>query len=126
MTSRQAMNDTIMTAATREMAKSKRSLLLASLDQFSKKGVDGASLADISKISGFSRPVIFKFYATKEAMAADIFTICYAGIYDKLRPIADSNAPFSAQLTIFCELSAQIVVESTDSLMMVTENFRQL
>jgi AcrR family transcriptional regulator len=120
------MTDSIIESATQEMAESKKALLMAGLDLFSKKGVDGVSLADISAISGYSRPVIFKFYKTKLEMAVDIFSICYKGLYDKLKPVAESNSDFLTRLIFFCEISAQVVAENSDSLFMVTENLRLL
>jgi TetR/AcrR family transcriptional regulator, repressor of fatR-cypB operon len=120
------MPDPIIEFATKEMPKSKRALLVTGLSLFSKHGVDAISIGDISKITGFSRPSIFKFYKTKDAMAADIFAICYAGIYEKLKPIVNSNADLASRLTFFCELSADAIVDNAESLFMVSENLRRL
>jgi hypothetical protein len=59
-------------------------------------------------------------------MAADIFAICYAGIYEKLKPIVNSNADFHSQLIFFCELAADAIVDSSESLFMISENLRRL
>lgn len=120
------MIDPIIDIATKEMAESKRALLLAGLDLFSKKGVDAVSTGDLSKVTGFSRPVIFKFYKTKLEMAVDIFTICYVGIYRKLLPIIEVETDFHNQLSQLCEIFSEIIVENSDSLFMVSENLRLL
>jgi AcrR family transcriptional regulator len=120
------MSDPIIDFATKEMPESKRAILVTGLTLFSKQGIDAVSLADISKITGFSRPSIFKFYKTKEEMAADIFAICYTGIYEKLKPIVNSNADFQSQLIFFCELTADGIVDSSESLFMISENLRRL
>jgi AcrR family transcriptional regulator len=120
------MPDPIIEFATKEMPESKRALLVTGLNLFSKHGVDAISLGDISKITGFSRPSIFKFYKTKDEMAAAIFAICYAGLYEKLKPIVNSNADLVSRLTFFCELSADAIVDNAESLFMVSENLRRL
>lgn len=115
-----------MIAACQDFAESKRAMLLAGLDLFAKKGVDAVSLADIAAIAGYSRQAPFKFYKTKLAMAVDIFSICYCGLYSIIQPVLDDELNFPDAVKLYADLSAKIVVEHSESLFMVTENFRLL
>jgi AcrR family transcriptional regulator len=62
-----------------------------SLRLFASRGVDAVSLRDIAAVTGFSNPVLFRHFASKEALAEALFERCYRRLADGLVLAADTD-----------------------------------
>ena len=60
---------------------SKRSILDAALRLFVRHGLDGTNIRMIAKESGYTNPAMFKFFASKDALALYLFERCYDRLY---------------------------------------------
>jgi AcrR family transcriptional regulator len=68
----------------RELPPAKRALLSEGLKLFASHGVDAVSVRDIARATGFSNPVLFRHFASKEALAAALFETCYRQLVEAL------------------------------------------
>jgi AcrR family transcriptional regulator len=99
-------------------APAKRSILLAAMDLFATRGVDGVTVRDIASRSGFTNPAIFKHFKTKDDLARSLFETCYR----RLAAIVTSP---TADLKSAITRSLALVETSPDSVHFVLENLRR-
>ena len=65
---------------------------------FAEKGVDGATIRDLSLAVGVADAALYRYYASKEEIAADIFTRHYGALARDIRAIADRALPLRASV----------------------------
>lgn len=71
---------------------------------FAEKGVDGATIKDISTAVGVADAALYRYYPSKEDIARDIFTRHYAALADKIRIIGQFPAPFAQTIRKLVDL----------------------
>ncbi len=75
---------------------------------FAEKGVDGATIRDLSLAVGVADAALYRYYASKEEIASDIFTRHYGALAKAIREIGDLNLPFRQtarrMVDLFCAL----------------------
>jgi AcrR family transcriptional regulator len=99
-------------------APAKQSVLLAAMDLFATRGVDGVTVRDIAAQSGFTNPAIFKHFKTKDELARSLFETCY-------RKLAATVIFPTADLRSAITRSLSLVETSPDSVHFVLENLRR-
>jgi AcrR family transcriptional regulator len=65
--------------------------LTQSLQLFASRGVEAVSVRDIAAATGFTNPVLFRHFASKEALAEALFAQCYGSLVGALEPVAESD-----------------------------------
>lgn len=75
---------------------------------FAEKGVDGATIRDLSTAVGVADAALYRYYASKEEIASDIFTRHYGALARAIRDIGEKALPFKqcvlALVDLFCDL----------------------
>lgn len=59
----------------------KREILRAALKLFSRHGLAGTSIRDISKESGYTNPALYRHFPSKEALALHLFETCHERVW---------------------------------------------
>jgi AcrR family transcriptional regulator len=95
-------------------------ILEASARLFAQKGYDGTSLSEIAEAMGLTRPAVYHYFASKEAMLSSLVAETSELAADKLRSIrADDSLDSVSKLRA---VTAEIVQERLD----FPERFRML
>ncbi|MGQ7451850.1 helix-turn-helix domain-containing protein, partial [Streptococcus suis] len=55
----------------------KRAIMVAALKLFASRGIDGVTIRDIAKETGYSNPALFRHFKTKDELALLLFEACY-------------------------------------------------
>ncbi len=75
---------------------------------FAEKGVDGATIRDISLAVGVADAALYRYYPSKDDIARDIFTRHYSALAERIREIGARGAPFrqtaAALVQLLCRL----------------------
>lgn len=96
----------------------KRAILLAAMELFATRGIDGVTVRDIAARSGFTNPAIFKHFRTKDDLARSLFETCYQRLAAALlAPQEDLRQVVARALTL--------IESSPDSVHFVLENLRR-
>lgn len=74
-----AATDQVEPAPTRGEAR-RRDILQAAVEQFSARGVEGTSMANIAAAAGVSRPALYQYFANKD----EIFASAFVGLFEDL------------------------------------------
>ena len=61
----------------------KRQILRAAMKLFSERGLDGTSIRDIARESGYTNPALYKHFAGKEELALHLFETCHRRLWAK-------------------------------------------
>ncbi len=96
----------------------KRSILLAALELFATRGVDGVTIRDIAAETGFSNPAMFRHFKSKEDLAQSLFEMCY-------RRLAVAFIERDATLCTVLRRSLNLIGDSPESVHYVLENLRR-
>jgi AcrR family transcriptional regulator len=99
-------------------APAKRSILVAALDLFATRGVDGVSIRDIAAQAGFTNPAMFRHFKSKEDLAKALFEACY-------RRFAHSLAAPGVTLRGAVQEALALIDASPESVHFVLENIRR-
>lgn len=105
-------------------APSKQEILRVALDLFVRDGLCATSLRDIAAASGYSSTVLYKFFASKEALASYLFDRCYALLALKLRHRLDPASPFLVNVRTLMRSAGEMVVWHTQAVLYVSEHIR--
>ncbi|MEV7005324.1 TetR/AcrR family transcriptional regulator [Streptosporangium sp. NPDC051022] len=103
---------------------SKRRILVEALRLFVEQGVDGTTVRDISRASGYSNPALFKFFASKEELALHLFGRCYTHLGERASLACAPGRPFGERLGSLMRTFGQILEEQPQVLLYVQDNLR--
>src|SRR5947209_8042157 len=70
----------------------------AALDLFAARGVDGVSIAEIAAAAGVSQGALYRHYASKEELAATLFTTAYLRTGAELDAIRAREPDFATRI----------------------------
>jgi AcrR family transcriptional regulator len=102
---------------------SKRELLACALRLFVHKGLCETSIRDIALAAGYTNPALYKFFASKDALALHLFERCYDWLYAGLTQAG--NAAFEPGLQAFVVAWAELVQQRLDAVLFVNERLRE-
>ncbi|GAA3135015.1 TetR/AcrR family transcriptional regulator [Streptosporangium carneum] len=103
---------------------SKRRILVEALRLFVEHGVDGTTVRDIAKASGYSNPALFKFFASKEDLALHVFGRCYTRLSERASLAVAPGRPFGERLGSLMRTVGRILEEEPEVLLFVQDNLR--
>ncbi|MGO9672676.1 MAG: TetR/AcrR family transcriptional regulator [Methylocella sp.] len=104
-------------------APGKQAILAAALALFVRNGVDGASIRDIARESGYSNPALFKHFESKEALAYALFERAFDWIFGNLP--APTDAAFHDQMREALRAYLALLDEDVEAAMFFQENLRR-
>ena len=105
---------------------SKRAVLGAALRLFAKKGLNGTTIRDIATEAGFSNPVLFKYFASRDALAAFLFARCYRAFSMRLASELRAPRPFAEKVSVLVDVFLSSMDEDLDAHVFVQDNLRAL
>lgn len=107
-------------------ADSKQAILRAALHLFVDAGVETTSIRAIAAEAGYSNPVIFKFFADKDALTLYLFEHCYSHLYSRVRSAIAPTAPLEANVRAWVREFGRFAREDLEVLLFVQDHLRTL
>jgi TetR/AcrR family transcriptional regulator, repressor of fatR-cypB operon len=96
----------------------KRAILVAALELFATRGIDGVTIRDVAAETGFSNPAMFRHFESKEDLARSLFETCY-------RRLAYAFCYPEAGLASAVVRGLELIEDSPESVHFVLENLRR-
>jgi len=109
-----------MTEIVREMPAAKRALMIEGLKLFASRGVEAVSVRDIARATEFSNPVLFRHFASKEALATALFEGCYRRLIAALEAVDEALG-----LEPWLAAALSEVAASPEAIVFVLENLKR-
>lgn len=103
---------------------SRREVVRVALDLFVRDGLCATSLRDIAVASGYSSTVLYKFFDSKDALAADVFERCYRFLAFRLRAGIDPALSFDVNLRGLIVSVAEVLALQPQTVLYVSEHIR--
>lgn len=95
-------------ARARDGAATRARIEKEALRLFAEKGVEGATIRDLSQAVGVADAALYRYFGSKEQIAADLFTRHYGELARSIGEIGGRNLPFPktvrALVDLFCGL----------------------
>lgn len=104
---------------------SKQSILDAALRLFVKHGLDGTNIRMIAAESGYTNPAMFKFFASKDALALHLFERCYEHLY-RLADSAVRRGTFREALARVIDVFLSEMDQDLEAVLFVQDTLREL
>lgn len=104
---------------------SKQELLKAALKLFARDGVRESSIRAVAAEAGFTNPVLFKYFESKEALALHLFERCYLRIVRETMAAIRSGGSFRERLGLLVARILALLDESPEALLFVNEELRR-
>src|SRR5215467_3206324 len=77
-----------------EDAPAKRQILCAAMKLFADRGLNGTSIRDIARESGYTNPALYKHFASKEELALHLFETCHQRLWTKCHSAITAGSTF--------------------------------
>jgi TetR/AcrR family transcriptional regulator, repressor of fatR-cypB operon len=105
---------------------SKRRILQTALRLFAQQGVETVTVRQIADGAGYTNPALFKFFATKDALALYLFESCYVALFERLKVAIEGKAAYDDQFAgVLGAFFAQLE-EDLDAFLFVQDNLRRM
>ena len=104
----------------------KREILRAALKLFGSRGLDGVSIRDIARESGYTNPALYKHFGSKEELALHLFETCHQRLWTKCHMAITGGGTFEDKLDRYVGQVLQLVDEHPDAMAFLSENARVL
>ncbi|HEY8580631.1 MAG TPA: TetR/AcrR family transcriptional regulator [Beijerinckiaceae bacterium] len=97
-----------MSTRARDGAATRARIEKEALRLFAEKGVEGATIRDLSQAVGVADAALYRYFGSKEAIAAELFTRHYGALAARIAEIGAQGLPFAetvrALVELFCGL----------------------
>jgi AcrR family transcriptional regulator len=107
-------------------APAKRQILCAAMKLFADRGLDGTSIRDIARESGYTNPALYKHFASKEELALHLFETCHRRLWTKCQTAIAAAATFDDKLDGYIGQVLELVDEHPETMAFLSENARVL
>jgi AcrR family transcriptional regulator len=104
---------------------SKQELLKAALKLFARDGVRESSIRAVAKEAGFTNPVLFKYFESKDALALHLFERCYLRLAREAMGALSEGGTFRERLGRLIERLLALLDESPEAVLFVNEELRR-
>ena len=104
----------------------KRRILCAAMKLFADRGVDGTSIRDIARESGYTNPALYKHFASKEQLALHLFETCHQRLWTKCHTAITAAGSFDDKLDGYIGQVLELVDEDPQAMAFVSERARVL
>lgn len=92
---------------------------------FARHGVEGTTIRMIAAEAGYTSPAMFKFFASKDALALHLFERCYARLYGPVAAAA-AEEDFEAALRAVIDALVAAIQEDLEAVLFVQDSLREL
>lgn len=116
------MHDFLITA---EDAPSKREILSKALSLFVKDGLHETSIRAIADATGYTNPALYKFFASKDALALHLFERCYQHVYGQITASSQLAPTFANRLKGVIDAWVSLTESSLEAVLYVNETLRE-
>jgi len=93
---------------------------------FSQHGLDGTSIRDIARESGYTNPALYKHFASKEELAVHLFETCHQRLWTRCNAAIEAATGFDAKLEGYIGQSLQLVDEHPEAMAFLSDSARVL
>jgi AcrR family transcriptional regulator len=107
-------------------APAKRQVLRAAMKLFADRGLDGTSIRDIARESGYTNPALYKHFAGKEELAVHLFETCHQRLWTKCQTAIAAANTFDDKLDGYVGQVLELVDEHPDAMAFLSEHARVL
>jgi AcrR family transcriptional regulator len=104
----------------------KQQILRAAMKLFADRGLDGTSIRDIARESGYTNPALYKHFASKEQLALHLFETCHQRLWTKCHAAVTAVGSFDAKLDRYIGQVLELVDEHPEAMAFLSENARVL
>ena len=104
----------------------KRQILRAAMKLFSERGLDGTSIRDIARESGYTNPALYKHFGSKEELALHLFETCHRRLWTKCHAAIDGAKSFDDKLDAYIGQVLALVDEDPDVMAFLSDSARVL
>jgi AcrR family transcriptional regulator len=104
----------------------KQQILRAAMKLFSERGLDGTSIRDIARESGYTNPALYKHFAGKEELALHLFETCHRRLWTKCHAAIDAAKTFDDKLEAYIGQVLALVDEHPDAMAFLSDSARIL
>ena len=104
----------------------KRQILRAAMKLFSERGLDGTSIRDIARESGYTNPALYKHFAGKEELALHLFETCHRRLWARCHAAIEAAKSFDDKLEAHIGQVLELVDEHPDAMAFLSESARVL
>ena len=105
---------------------SKQAILESALALFAESGVSATNVRAIGERAGYSNPAIFKFFASKDALALYLFERCYSRLHQVIAAALADDAAFEENLRALLEAVLALLDEDIDAFLFVQDHLREM
>jgi TetR/AcrR family transcriptional regulator, repressor of fatR-cypB operon len=105
---------------------SKREILRTALRLFAQKGVEAVTVREIAAAAGYTNPALFKFFATKDALALHLFECCYLQLFDRLKAATAGLGTFADRLSAILAVFFRQLEQDPDAFLFVQDHLRAM
>ncbi len=105
---------------------SKREVLRAALALFIRDGLCATGLRDIARESGYSGPVLYKFFPSKNALALHLFERCYAVLVATVHTAIVPDRTFRENFRSLMRACGDLLARHPATFLYVNEHIRLL
>ena len=118
------MRLTVAEAATktRDSAATRARIEREALRLFAAKGVEGATIRDLSQAEGVADAALYRYFGSKEALARDLFQRHYGALAQAIAQIGARDLPFRDSVTQIVALVCRMFDEDPDAFAFVLLN----
>ena len=81
---------------------------------FAEKGVEGATIRDLSQAVGVADAALYRYFGSKEAIAAELFTRHYGALAKRVAEIGAREQPFADCVAALVDLLCGLFDEAPD------------
>jgi len=103
---------------------SKRAILATALRLFARHGLEGTSIRMIAGDAGYTNPALFKFFASKDALALHLLERCNERLYQRLAPATAGG--FGVALDRLIDAFVELVDEDLEAVLFVHDSLCEL
>jgi AcrR family transcriptional regulator len=100
-------------------------ILKAALRLFARDGIDGTTIRAIADEAGYTNPALFKFFASKEALALHLFERCYLHLYAEVDAAIRPARPFQENLKATLAVYAAYFDANPEAFLFVQDRLRE-
>ena len=101
-------------------------MLEAALRLFAGQGVERVTVRQIADAAGYTNPALFKFFATKDALALYLFECCYVHLFERLQAAVTGSATFDGRLGAILSVFFSELERDADAFLFVQDHLREM
>ena len=104
----------------------KRQILRAAMTLFSERGLEGTSIRDIARESGYTNPALYKHFTSKDELALYLFENCHRRLWTKCNAAILAAKSFDDKLDGYVGQVLELVDEHPEAMAFLSDSARVL